>query len=398
MAPTRIASSPRRPCRGSIPSQDVTANATPAAARAGWEIFKANAFRGSLDEINAALAQAGFGPVSNRMLRHYRQLASAGYDHYVSINRFDVARAAKAYEGASADSRYLYHRTAAPVRVTFVRHDEFYEAFGTASEISEVGAYIAFEDSAVSISITKSKLGTGDPLLVAFLDPPASSAARVVEVDRTDEDHVMIEVEFTRLQSIVGYVGDEALAASRYRVELLSSDSDALTADVVGRRIYYLLDAVDASRSAVNALLQESESGFYASPTQLDSLRVESPLLAVLGVPELVAAVFLGASASLGVYIKWQKARLSRNDADFRGEEVREKRIQNDLAELRADTLKRLHSALQEEIGDTPAGLDRAALVLERHTFPAIEKLATQGVEAINISETPSERSPGAER
>lgn len=53
------------------------ANATPRDTRAGFDIYRAAGGDLSLDELNAQLYEAGYGPVSNRTLDHYRNLTRA---------------------------------------------------------------------------------------------------------------------------------------------------------------------------------------------------------------------------------------------------------------------------------------------------------------------------------
>ena len=69
------------------------ANATPRDTRAGFDIYQSADGAISLDDLNARLARAGYGPVARRTLTHYRHLVEAGYNRYIAINRFDVARA-----------------------------------------------------------------------------------------------------------------------------------------------------------------------------------------------------------------------------------------------------------------------------------------------------------------
>jgi hypothetical protein len=362
-------------------------NATPADCRAGWQIYKSSGFTLPLAAINEALVLAGYGAVSQRMYQHYKGLANAGYDHYVSVNRFDIARAAMPFESGAAVGRYIYHQSEVGVKVTFVRRDEFFEAYGIAKEISEVGAMLHF-DQQVAGAILRSKLSIGDPLLVAFLDPPASAPARVTEVDKTRAAEPTVEVEFTRLHSVLEFTGQTALPRGRYLVKASSPEEAQKTADVVGRRIYYLLEAIDASRAAVNAFLEDDEHGYYAEPTGLNSLQVESPLQIVFEVPDAVANVLRAAIPALLFYIAVQKARFSKSDADYREEEVNEKRIKNRILKFRADTLEILHQNLRTLIGNNPDGSLRAERIIERQVLPSLEKLASQGVTDIDLSHT----------
>lgn len=63
------------------------ANATPEAARRGFDLYRQGA---SLVRINAILLAQGHPPVSQRMHDHYGRLVRHGYDRYVPVNELDV--------------------------------------------------------------------------------------------------------------------------------------------------------------------------------------------------------------------------------------------------------------------------------------------------------------------
>ena len=77
------------------------ANAKTRDARAGFAIYLKSSEGITLDAINARLESSGYGTIAQRTLTHYRNLVKAGFDRYISINRFDVARASRAYENMS---------------------------------------------------------------------------------------------------------------------------------------------------------------------------------------------------------------------------------------------------------------------------------------------------------
>jgi hypothetical protein len=66
-------------------------NASTAAVRRGWEIFRARPHRPSLEEINARLEAEGLAPpeISVRSFRHYRAMDARGIVDYMTINEFD---------------------------------------------------------------------------------------------------------------------------------------------------------------------------------------------------------------------------------------------------------------------------------------------------------------------
>src|SRR5206468_5917979 len=76
-------------------------------ARAGWDIFKSGVNE-SLDDINQQLMALGRAPVSNRMFKHYKRLANAGFDRYVTINRFDTMNLPDPFTDRSVLGRYVF--------------------------------------------------------------------------------------------------------------------------------------------------------------------------------------------------------------------------------------------------------------------------------------------------
>jgi hypothetical protein len=115
-------------------------NASPRDTQAGWEIFFSHDGEIGLEDLNRELANGGFRPISNRTIRHYHNLLNAGYTRYISINRFDVARAAEPYESPSAKGRYNYRPVDIEVDVIFAKSSTFLEAAGRATEVGDVGA------------------------------------------------------------------------------------------------------------------------------------------------------------------------------------------------------------------------------------------------------------------
>src|SRR4051794_1605791 len=66
------------------------ANAPSEDSEVGYDLYRQSGFALSRADLNDRLADEGRKPVSQRTFRHFRALQRAGYDRYVSINRFDV--------------------------------------------------------------------------------------------------------------------------------------------------------------------------------------------------------------------------------------------------------------------------------------------------------------------
>ncbi len=69
-------------------------NASTAAARRGWEIFRSRLPRPSLEEVNEQLRTERLAPpgVSERSYKHYRSMDARGVVDYMTINEFDQWR------------------------------------------------------------------------------------------------------------------------------------------------------------------------------------------------------------------------------------------------------------------------------------------------------------------
>jgi hypothetical protein len=297
------------------------ATVTPADARAGYEIFRRLGDAASREAINDQLQRAGYNPISDRMYRHYRQLASAGFNRYISINRFDVARASEPYEHLSSNSRYRYSRSSTGVRVTFPRDRRLVEAFGTAEQIGETGLILVFDDTPTvrALSTEPAKPRPNENIRIELLDPPQQFDARIVDIDRTTK-LVTIEVEFERLQSIAQFIGREAFRRQRYSLKLVSGRSREATVDVVGRQIYSLFELVETARSLVNEAAELTEDDGYAPVTHVHRLSLQSPLLVELGIPDPVAVILSVAFGTLSIaltYERWRKKRLENNSTEI---------------------------------------------------------------------------------
>lgn len=150
------------------------------------------------------------GEIHERSLRHYGNLLRAGYDRYVSVNRFDVASASRAYENSSALGRYQYLPAHVGVRMTLARDGDLMEVIGTTERLGDVGAQLVFDNPGDAIGLEKAKLHSNQMVRLDFLDPARSTAARVIEVD-ISADRASVEVEFARLQSVVDYTNRDPL-------------------------------------------------------------------------------------------------------------------------------------------------------------------------------------------
>ncbi len=207
------------------------ANATPRDKRAGFDPYRSSGGAISLDE----LVEARYGPISQRTYTHYQRLVEAGYTRYISINRFDVARASVAYENASAMGRFRYCETNVGVRIVFAKSSRLFEAYGQATEIGDVGAVIEFPDDHVIEGLRGLKSRTGDMVTLRYLEAGRTVGRRVIEVDlKSSPAHV--EIEYARLTSIAEMATGTPLPTEPVQFKITGQADEVQTLDLVGRR------------------------------------------------------------------------------------------------------------------------------------------------------------------
>jgi hypothetical protein len=377
------------------------ANASSADVRTGWMLFRSDP-NITLDSLNGALMSKGRGKVSERMFGHYRHLVSHGYYRYISINRFDVARAARPYEGESASPRYPYYATQRSVTVFMTRPEGVFEIQGRAEQVGEVGALLLFEGAETIAGLRRSRLNADDYVQLRFDDQDKLVAARIVSRE-TDELESLVEVEFTRLQPISEFVETTVTGTEPIRILIQGSTPSDRAADLIGRRIYYLLEALESARAMANEVLDEdgrTQFEVVASP-QIRQLQLVNPLVMDLTMTGVIALIVRGAwkavqegpkayseilNANAGH--KERSATARKTDAEARklDAEVERMTIGNDLAREQLNTERLLHSIARKELKRraTADPTDRFN-ILEATLLSNLEALKRQDVREIEI-------------
>ena len=264
------------------------ANATPRDARAGFAIYLQRNGAVDLEAINARLEASGYGRIAQRTLTHYRNLAKAGFNRYISINRFDVARASRAYENLSSLGRYRYHRTYRTVDVLFAKNTRLLEARGHIIEVGDVGAVLEFmEDDAVE-DLTAFRPRAGDTVSLRHSETVVAIEGSVIDID-LNRVPIVVEMEYDRLLSAEGFIASPALATAPVWIRIQADETTTPTLDTVGRRLHYFFDLLEALRAVFNEAGRLCDQRLYASPPTIQELRLASPTLLLLQLPpELV--------------------------------------------------------------------------------------------------------------
>lgn len=358
------------------------ANASPRDTRAGFDIFRSSGGSLSLDELNAQLYEAGYGPVAERTIRHYRNLIEAGFNRYVSINRFDVARASVPFDNASAKGRYAYVDVDLGVRVVFAKTNKLMEAFGRATEIGEVGALLRFDEQEVVEGLRKLKPQPGDMVTLRYLEAGRTVGGRVVEADVKAEP-ASIEIEYTQLISIASIGIGDPLPAVQARFVLSGPEDDLKTLDVASRRLYQFFELIEGVRALANEAGAAQDAPVYVQPAVLDSLSVASPADVVIQLAEQATSLIpwgLAAAALRAVYAvpekrkAWYEGTGQKKDNELKELEIREKQLKVDIQELEATRL------------EAEADLRLQLIARVRATFPGSQLTDEQVIQAIDES------------
>jgi hypothetical protein len=375
------------------------ANATPRDTRAGFDIYRSAGGAISLEDLNAKLYQAGYGPVAKRSLDHYRKLVEAGYTRYISINRFDVARAATPFASASANGRYDFRDADLGVNVIFAKSSRLFEASGRATEIGEVGAIIQFSEPEVVEGLGQMKPQAGDMVTVRYLEAGRSAGGRVIEVD-LKTDPVLVEIEYARLLSIADVGVGQQLDVGDVRFVLSGPEDQIQTLDLVGRRLFLFFEVVEGVRALSNAASARQPDPAYAPPPVLKRLAVASPAdLLVELVPQMVSlmpwallAVVLRKAWEIPAKRKeWLEGTGQGLQNDLTSLEIQMKELElqtkQEEATLRSEMIERVRAAFPaSEITDDEAGHS-----IDDFILPPLRSLGRSGVVSLEAPDEPDD-------
>ena len=367
------------------------ANASPADTRAGWSLYHAQIEKPSLAELNALLSVAGFGPVSPRTFDHYRDLERAGYESYLAINRFDVARASRPFENVSASGRYRTTPSELSVQFSVVRESDVFVATAVVRELSDSGAVIVVVGVEEIAGLKRAKLASAETVSVTFPGLQRSVLARVTEISQA-ADAVSVEIEFSRLRSISEFVDVSALPIERFSIRVTGQSDDERSADLVARRIYYTLDLIESCRNLLNELLLASEEEVDAErqliePASIVRLQVASPLemVVLIGSPValVVRSIWKQIDRSVETVGKIQDVKAKAAESRKKDAEARRQELANERFSAENETLGIAHKALQSLLSRAQQNSTKPPtqreLALVRDTFEIAAKLeATQ--------------------
>jgi hypothetical protein len=370
-------------------------NASQRDTRAGFEIYRATGGAIGVDDLNLRLADGGHKPVSLRTYNHYRSLLQAGYTRYVSINRFDVARASEPYESASGNGRYSYRATDLAVRAVFAKSSKVLDASGRSVEIGDVGALLRFDDPVAVTGLRAFKPQPGGALSVRFPVAERTVPARIVEAD-VQARSATVEVEFAHLISIAGVGAASALPVVETRFTLEGQPSaTSPSLDELNRRLYHFLELIEGLRALVNRAGESPPRPAYAEPPVLDHLTAASPPVLSLRLAAQVTSLLPGDRADRVLAAALAIPRLQATWHDGTGEarherlvelQVEQRRLELDLhqreSELMTSMLQRAGTLFD---GSSLARAEATTLVRE-HVLPPLRSLGSLGTTRIAAS------------
>jgi hypothetical protein len=351
-----------------------------------------------LDDLNEQLVIAGYGPVSNRMYTHYRHLADAGYNRYISINRFDVARAASRHEDLGASPRYPFFERGEGVRLLVAKGNRLWAAQAQVESVGEAGAVLRFFDDEYAEGLADIKARKGDEVSLNFLESGVYQDGWVVEVDLGAQPP-LLEVQFGELVSLADLsVGQPAPLVS-FGIRLRSIDDDASpTTDQLGRRLHVAFELMDELRSIANAAVGPTSGRTYSAPAVVDRLSVASPADLWLSVSEIVKAIAW--PSAIGLTLRELARVPEQRKAWLEGDLLKEDRADRAVARVAeterqardravTDLARQVQQRLEERYPLKPnAGPQVERMVIER-VGPLLEALVEAGIVDIEELDEP---------
>ena len=375
------------------------ANATTRDARAGFAIYLQASGGIQLDEINARLETSGYGRIAQRTLTHYRNLVKAGFNRYISINRFDVARASRAYDNMSSLSRYRHRSTHRQVEIFFTKKTKYLELTGTITEVSDAGGIVQFSGDDMIDKLRYFKPGTGDSVIVRRPDQDRHIEGVVVDSDLKSLP-AFVEIEYSGLVSLDHLTGGVSLPTLPAWIRISAEDSISPTIDVVGRRLHYFFDLLEGVRAVLNETGRQCDQVIYASPPTVEEIRLASPALLLLHLPpELLYLMPLPLIGGLYVLPKtiemrksWHEGTKEKKMGDLidkvgdgldTGVRLKEIEIRKKELEytLRLEAFDRVRSAIREStISD-----DQLSQIIDAYVLPPLEAIGHSDIREIDV-------------
>ncbi|MCP3938387.1 MAG: hypothetical protein GY708_23820 [Actinomycetia bacterium] len=319
----------------------------------------------------------------------------AGYNRYISIDRFDVARASVAYENASAMGRYRYRETNVGVRIVFAKSSRLFEAFGQATEMGDVGAVIEFDDRVVVEGLQALKPRAGDMVTIRYLEAGRTVGGRVIESDLKSSP-ALVEIEYARLTSIADIGAGSPLPTEPIRFTIVGQEDEIQTLDLVGRRFYHFFELLEGVRALTNAAGSQRVEPVYAPPPVLDQLRIASPAVLLIQLATELVELIPWALAAGALSKAWQfpEKRKTWYEGTGQKKQIELMDLEKELNQLELEN-RRQEAQLKQEMTDRVRAAfpeaeltdDEIAERVDEHVLPHLRALGRTGVTEIEAGE-----------
>ena len=365
------------------------ANASTRDARAGFAIYLQSAEGIHLDELNARLERSGYGMVAQRTLSHYRNLVNAGFNRYISINRFDVSRASRAYENMSSLGRYRYRSTHRDVGMILTKGSRLCQAYGHLVEVGDVGAIIEFSSEEAMKDLRRFRLAPRDVVILHYSNQDDVVKGRVIEAD-VDSSPAVVEIEHARLTSVAGLDDAVPLPISRVQFALIAEDNTDITLDVLGRRLYHFFDLIEGTRALVNEASRHSDSYAYAPPPIVTEIRLESPAVLLLQMStELLSLVspplFVGLLLTT-LRKQWHQGGLYKKQGKLVDAERELKQLDQEAQQQENEFREEVIENVRTQLPQSSISSELIRKIIDAYVLPSIRALADTNVRAIDVT------------
>ena len=325
--------------------------------REGYRLFLQYDGAIDMDELNERLAISGYLPVSSRTIRHYRNLFEAGFNRYISINRFEISRRSQPYDDLFYRSRYSYRPANIEVALLFPKNLSEIELVGQAIQVCDIGTLIHIRGDSALAMYEQLRPRYGDAVTVWSNETRRTVEGRVVESHLNyGQDGsltgALIEIEYLGLLSVIEDIGSRQLPTERYWLEVVPIDGLRETMDELGRQFHSVFDVLEGLRAMLNEAAQESESDSYVSPPIVEELTVSSPASLILQVSPVLIELMIVVYGLLHMRNLW-----------FKGSETKERVLQSRDQRIADETERRRNDQrIQEVENSTCNDLARAVL------------------------------------
>ena len=382
------------------------ANAKPRDARAGFAIYLQSSDDIQLDQINARLERTGYGPIKQRTLTHYRNLVKAGFNRYISINRFDVARASRAYENMSSLGRYRYHATDQNAHVVFIKNTRVIEAKGRMTNVGDVGAVVSFTDEVETGQLRAFTPRSGDPMSIRTSPTAPFIDGTVIDIDLKGTP-IVAEVEYERLVSLDKLATDIALPTIPVWLTVSASDDESPTIDVVGRRLHNVFDLLEGLRAVLNEVGRHCDELIYAAPPVVKEMRLSSPAALLLQMPPELLYLMSGPIIGGGLYLfpkiaemrkSWHEGTNTKKlgklipKAEHKLDiEIRIKEIELQAREREDELSQEISERVRQQIRKSTITDEHLRMIIDAHALPTLRAIEQSDIHKIDIADDASD-------